>query len=150
MLAAKQWHCNHFKSSELARARGVQAEPRSPAQQETYAFRHTLTAFIRSLPAASAGCDEQYNRVKSEMIQILAQYFSHGDVVVSAQDIRDLIDKGMPFHCVLAAKQWCVNALLDARLLPYSVVGSWSCNLQSKTNSGLQALLTSMPPGSSF
>jgi hypothetical protein len=30
-----------------------------PRTQKTDAFRHTLTAFIRSLPAASAGCDQQ-------------------------------------------------------------------------------------------
>ncbi len=50
-------------------------------------------------------------------VSTLAQYFSSDDVNVEEQEIRDLINNGMPFHNIPAAKQWCVNALLNAGLL---------------------------------
>jgi hypothetical protein len=66
-----------------------------------------------------------------QQLYILSSHFSTNNASVSALDIRELIDNGMPFDSVAAAKQWCVEKLVKTGLIDTPAEAShWVTNPQ--------------------
>jgi hypothetical protein len=52
-----------------------------------------------------------------QQLYVLSSHFSTDNASVSALEIRELIDNGMPFDSVTAAKEWCVEKLVKTGLI---------------------------------